>query len=130
MEDEIKDKGGRPSFFSTPEELQDRIDDYFTESKEDLSSPTISGIAYFLGFESRQSFYDYEDRDGFSYTIKRARLRIEIEYEKMLTSLKNATGSIFWLKNAGWSDKQEIEHSGELPITGINYIIPDADNKH
>jgi len=29
-------------------------------------------------------------------------------------------------KKRGYIEKQEIEHSGELPITGINYITPDA----
>ena len=129
MEDE-KAKVGGPPMFDTLEDLLDKINEYFSSINPETEKPTISGIAYHLGFASRQSFYDYEKNEKYSYTIKRTRLRIEIEYEKLLVTAKNIAGIIFWLKNAGWSDKQEIEHSGELPITGINYITPNADNKH
>ena len=69
--------------------------------------PTISGLAHFLGFESRQSFYDYEKKDGFSYTVKRARLFIEVHYEEMLNT-GNVTGAIFALKNLGWLDETKV----------------------
>lgn len=88
---------------------------------------TITGLALYIGFESRQSFYDYEKNGEFSYCIKRARLRIETEYEKRLQG-NNPAGAIFALKNFGWSDKQEIdqktEHSGTIGFTGINIIKP------
>lgn len=70
--------------------------------------PTITGLCLYLGFESRQSFHDYKENPEFSYTIKKARLRIENEYEKMLYR-QSPTGSIFALKNLGWVDKQEVE---------------------
>lgn len=115
-----KHKGGRPPFFKNSEELQKKIDEYiencpekFTILEDDgteLVVPryTISGLAYFLGFTSRQSFYDYEKVDEFSYTIKRARFFIEKEYEKQLQN-KSCAGIIFALKNLGWQDKQEID---------------------
>ena len=43
----------------------------------------------------------------FSYTIKRARLLIEILYEEQLQK-GSPTGAIFALKNFGWKDRQEI----------------------
>jgi hypothetical protein len=70
--------------------------------------PTITGLALHLGFASRQSFYDYEERGEYSYIIKNARLRVEKGYELRLHR-NNPTGSIFALKNMGWSDKQEID---------------------
>ncbi len=73
-----------------------------------------------FGFETRQSFYDYEKRDGFSYIIKRARLFIEKEYEENL-SIGNTTGAIFALKNMGWFDKQELQHSGEIKTGQFDY---------
>lgn len=98
--------GGRPALFNSVEELQTCLDEYFEEN----SSPSITGLAYHLGFESRQSIYDYEKKnDEFSYTIKRARLKIEIYYEELL-STKSVTGAIFALKNFGWADKQEIDN--------------------
>jgi len=98
---------GQPAFFKTVEELQSSLDEYF-EGKE---NPTITGLAYHLGFESRQSVYDYEKRnDQFSYTVKRARMKIEIYYEELLAT-KSVTGAIFALKNFGWADKQEVDHT-------------------
>jgi hypothetical protein len=108
--------GGRPAMFEKSEDMQKAVDDYLTTN----NTPTISGLAYYLGFESRQSFYDYEQREEFSYTIKRCRLFMESHYEARLQG-NNPAGSIFWLKNAGWTDKQEIdqktEHSGGIDIT-------------
>jgi hypothetical protein len=114
---------GRPPLYETPDELQDKIDLYFQEGIEtktvvigppnnrstiEIEVPTITGLCYFLGFESRQSFYAYEKKPEFSYTIKKARLFIEKHYEEMLQT-GNTTGAIFALKNFDWSDKQEID---------------------
>lgn len=125
---------GRPPLFSSAIELQEKIEEYFEnqygkvvesdgEEGDDIKVPgyniTITGLAFYLGFESRQSFYDYEKNSEFSYIIKRARLQVESAYESNLYG-KNPTGSIFALKNMGWSDKQEIdqktEHSGGITI--------------
>ena len=123
--------GGRPAMYETAEDLQAKIDEYFggganKRTYATLAGPistsvyTVSGLAYFLGFSSRQSFYDYENRIEFSDNIKRARLRIEISYEENLLD-KACTGSIFALKNMGWSDKSEIDHNVNVsqlpPIT-------------
>jgi hypothetical protein len=107
---------GKPKY-ETAEELQEAIDGYFIlETKY-----CISGLCYYLGFESRQSFYDYEERELFSYTIKRARLRIEMAYEKQLHD-SSCTGSIFALKNFGWKDKVETEHSGTLNVNPKQWV--------
>lgn len=95
---------GHPPIFDTPEKLSEKVEEYFNSKPEPA---TITGLCYYLGFESRQSFYDYEKREAFSYTIKRARLRIESLYEERLFSNSNA-GAIFGLKNFGWSDRQEV----------------------
>ncbi len=110
---------GRPAEYETPEAMQEAITDYIQTNHGKL---TITGLAYHLGFESRQSFYDYEKRELFSYTVKRARMFIENEYEKLLQS-GNVTGAIFALKNFGWSDKQEIEHSGGVEVKSITVKV-------
>jgi len=104
---------GRPPAFESPEVMESIIQDYFQSLKELKVPPTITGLCYFLGFESRQSFYDYEKKPEFTYTIKRARLRIESTYESNLHGNSNA-GSIFALKNFGWTDKQEIDQKTEI----------------
>lgn len=118
---------GRPPMYETDQDLIESIDTYFTEGVKirkiivgkapnaqvvEIPVPTITGLCYYLGFESRQSFYDYEQRPEFSYTIKRARLFIEQEYEEQLTQ-GNTVGAIFALKNMGWRDKVETELTGK-----------------
>lgn len=66
--------------------------------------PTISGLAYYLGFESRQTFEHYELNGRHGAELKRARLRIEAAYEKKL-HIQSSTGAIFALKALGWNDK-------------------------
>jgi len=106
---------GRPRIFETDDQLSEMVDEYFQSIIEDQVPATVTGLALYLGFESRQSFYDYEEKEEFSYTIKRARMRIENEYEKKLSG-NNCTGSIFALKNLGWKDKteQELHVEGSL----------------
>jgi hypothetical protein len=115
----VGNNGGAPSLFKTPEELQAKIDEYFNGGANKKLYPTalggiveipcytLCGLAYFLGFEDRQSLYDYKERVEFSCVIKKARLRIEMMYEENLNE-KSPAGSIFALKNMGWHDKQEL----------------------
>lgn len=112
--------GGRPAIFDKAETLQEVADKYFAECDKGKKRPTITGLAYSLGFESRQSFYDYEDRNEFSYIIKRLRLKVETGYEEAL-SLNNCTGAIFALKNMGWKDKteQDLKVEGGVVMIGV-----------
>lgn len=103
---------GRPPTYSDPEEMQAKIEEYIALCQSKEERPIISGLAYHLGFESRQSFYDYEKQPGFSYTIKRARSLIEIEYEKRVGE---GAGFIFALKNFGWTDKTEVDNTHNFP---------------
>lgn len=129
----MADLGGRPPLFETPEDMDKAIEAYFEyvrgdfhyECKSDdegneidqkvwdrFPEPiTITGLCLHLGFESRQSFYDNEKREGFSYIVKRARMRVENHYEASAQSAKTPTFQIFALKNMGWSDKNEIDHT-------------------
>ena len=68
--------------------------------------PTISGLAYYLGFESRQAFDQYEMSGRFGPELKRGRLRIETEYEKKLHQ-SSSTGAMFALKAMGWHEKAD-----------------------
>jgi hypothetical protein len=73
----------------------------------EMPAITITGLCVYLGFESRQSFYAYEEKEEYSYIIKKARLRVENYYEQCL-QFGNVTGAIFPLKNMGWYDRQEL----------------------
>lgn len=131
---------GRPPKFNSVEELQARIDQYFsscwTQKIDAFGNPmflrdkkgektnkkimvqfkpyTISGLAFTLEMV-RQSLINYEKKDGFLDTIKRAKQRCEAYAEEQLFVGKNVVGAIFNLKNNyGWKDKTETEHSGNL----------------
>lgn len=94
-------------------ELQDNIDNYINEYTAMEKPLTFSGLAYALGFSTRQTLNDYVKRkDETSLPIKRAMLRIEQGYEERL-ALPNSTGSIFALKNRGWRDKPKEDTDRE-----------------
>ncbi len=97
---------GRPPKYTSAEDLQDKVDQYFNELNTDKA--TITGLAYHLGFSCRDSFYKYGEKEQFKYAIKRAHIRIEMYYEKLLQET-NVAGPIFALKNLGWKDKTESE---------------------
>jgi len=108
---------GRPRVYDTPEELQIAVDGYFAKIEEKKDPATVTGLALHIGFESRQSIYDYEEDGQFSYIIKNARLRVECEYEKRLSTAQSPTGAIFALKNMGWKDRTEQVIEGAMPVT-------------
>jgi hypothetical protein len=126
-----KEPFGRPPAYASCSEMQLKIDEYFktglkkrtvligkqpNQEAIEVEVPTITGLCIYLGFESRQSFYDYEIKPDFTYTIKRARLFIEVEYEEQLQH-GNTTGAIFALKNMGWTDKiEQTLQGGDKPV--------------
>ena len=109
--------GGRPLKWQTPEQLQKEIDKYFKDCELNNEPLTITGLALALD-TYRDVLMDYQNKDEFSNTVKKAKLRIENAYEKRL--IKNGrSGDIFALKNFGWVDKQEI--SAEVESNNYNY---------
>lgn len=99
--------GGRPPKYETPEELAEAVEDYLANNEV----KTVTGLALWLGFESRQSLYDYEKRDEFSYIIRRAKLWVENYYEMQLLTSNSANGPKFALQQMGWADKKHLDHT-------------------
>lgn len=122
MSEKHRENAGRPPFFEDPEELNKLVEQYFENPPRkkrviggevvEIPNITITGLVLHLGFASRQSFYAYEKKPEFNYTLKRARTFIENDYESCLRD-NNVTGVIFALKNLGWSDKSEIDHTSQ-----------------
>ena len=112
---------GKPPFYDDPVKMQEAVEGYFTErdtvAKKNVARPhyTICGLALALGFTSRQSLLNYENKPEFVDIIKKAKLRVEQNYEESLRS-PACVGSIFALKQLKWQDKQELEHSGERTL--------------
>lgn len=115
---------GRPLKFKTVEELQQKIDDYFKKMDEEKKPYTITGLALALD-TTRRTLLDYEEKDAFSHTIKRAKLICENFAEESLFTSKNVTGPIFNLKNNyGWVDKQEIINGNrDIDITLVDDVL-------
>ena len=89
--------------FNNVEDMQEIVEEYVTTSE----ILTMTGLALALGFCSRSSIYEYEQDPVYSDTIKRAKMIVENNYELALRT-QYSSGSIFALKNMGWTDKQEI----------------------
>ena len=90
--EEKKNKGGRPLLFKTVKELEDKINEYFED--ENNRPYTITSLAVWLDSD-RKTLTNYEERDKFFPTIKRAKTKIEADIEKgALLGLYNPTFSI------------------------------------
>jgi len=99
-------KVGRPRTISSPETMDMLVDSYIDMCKQSNEPITLTGMILSLGLSSRDAFDEYLNYDGFSNSVKRAKLFIENAYESRLVNGTNAASSIFALKNFGWLDKQ------------------------
>ncbi len=144
---------GRPLKYSTPEEMQRMINLYFLACKanrseepelvlmnlddderkaiEDIEDvvPSVSGLAYTLNL-STEALRNYQEKDEFLATVKRAKQRIEMSLEQRLAG-NAVTGSIFNLKNNfGWKDKVETDiTSGGKPVKNEWHLHPVSNHK-
>lgn len=125
----LGNNGGRPLKYEKPEDLEKVISEYFDHCIAESEHVTITGLALFCGFADKCSLYDYEKRTEFSHLIKRARTVVEYFYEKDLRTGFIFAGAIFALKNMGWADKQNIDHTtgGESMKSGLDLNTLDAD---
>lgn len=112
---------GRPLKFETVEQLQKAIDSYFEYCDNTDEPYMITGLALHLD-TSRNVLMDYEGKDAYSNTIKKAKLRVEKAYEQRLVE-KARSGDIFALKNFGWVDKVVTENTN----TNTNIDLTKAD---
>jgi hypothetical protein len=93
--------------------MEAKIDQYFDDLEKNGKPPTIAGLCFFLGFSDRHALSEYEKREGFSATVKKARLRIEVDRsERLISSGTPTAGLIFDLtNNHGWKNPQHMKHS-------------------
>lgn len=121
--------GGRPLKYKSVEELQSAIDKYidscktFAKDKNGdvitdangepvkvvIKPITITGLALALGFNSRQSLLNYQDREEFLDAITRAKFLCEDYAVSRLYDKDGVQGGKFNLtNNYGWVEKQEV----------------------
>lgn len=122
---------GRPLKFKSVKELQKKIEEYFGTTPKD--EWTITGLALALD-TYRQTLLNYEGKDEFVDTIKKAKQMVENGYEIDLKK-HGRTGTIFALKNFDWKDKNETDITSQgdklgvivLPQKNVNTL--EADNQ-
>lgn len=134
----IGNNGGRPPIYNNPKQLAKKVDEYFIYIKGEYrlekkgrrvnkvcdreeEPATITGLTLYLGFSSRKSLEDYEGMEEFSTIIKRARARVEYEYEKSLHK-QSPAGAIFALKNMGWQDRIINENKHQFDTEAVIQI--------
>jgi len=106
-----KHAGGRPIVWDKEkiEETIELLDKYI----DDNEIPIVAEFAYLHNIR-KATLYEKEE---LKYSIKRLTEKKEAQLEKgALSGVINTTMAIFSLKQIGWSDKQEIEHSGEMSV--------------
>ncbi len=115
----LGNNGGRPLMYETSEQLAKKCNEYFDSCVVLEEKATITGLALFLGFSSRQALHNYKDKEEFNDVVKKAMLCVENWYE-----LSGTNFDIFALKNMGWTDKQEIDMKADVKqnIDPINWI--------
>ncbi|MGV7234644.1 MAG: terminase small subunit [Nitrosomonadaceae bacterium] len=99
---------GSGTKYETAQELRDKIIEYF-EWAHTHNSGTISltGVAIYCGYKSRQSFYDLEKmHNDFAIVIGKTRELITNFYEE--TKNAHPTKCIFMMKQLGFRDEQHV----------------------
>lgn len=115
---------GRPLKFKTVEDLEEKINKYFNDTP--IEEWTITGLALALD-TFRSVLCDYEEKDEFSNTIKKAKQMVEHSYEIDLKK-SGRTGTIFALKNFNWKDKTEQDvTSGGEKLESLQYVLVKAE---
>lgn len=106
-----KHPGGRPLKFQSVEELEKKIQEYFDKCQKENDIPTIADLAVFLD-TSRRTLVNYECREEFFHTIKKAKDKVLSIQEKMALQGKlQPTVWIFSAKNNfGYADKVEVKN--------------------
>jgi hypothetical protein len=103
---------GRPRTIKSPKRFDELADAYFQRCEENGEPILLTGLILALGLSSRESLDEYGRRPEFSDSVRKAKLHVEMGYEKRLHGAI-PTGAIFALKNFGWSDRQDIELTGK-----------------
>lgn len=123
---------GRAKQFASPEELQELINNYYQECKEDKVPLTIEGLCDVLDCE-RMTLLNYEKTEGyeeFFYTIKKAKLKVQRDkMERALSGKANAAFSIFDLvNNTDYENVQKVENTNRnIEIPEIKFKDTDGD---
>lgn len=126
MSKEIEKKSpGQPKKFSF-DYVKNKGEEYFYICDENNCPYTITGLCLHIGFYGKQQLHEYQGYEEFSDLIKIFRTKVENSYEMRLYGT-TATGAIFALKNMGWKDNKELEHSGYIKNSEPQIIFTETE---
>jgi len=141
---------GRPPLWTDPKAFETKSDEYFRwcdarlrtfigkDGEETTQNcpepPTMAKWAAWMGWTDRDGHVPYMEKPEFAVTIKRARLRIEGEVERLLLEGRSPVGAIFWLKNNAtnrYRDKfeQEITGADGKPLGPVVVLLDNSEQK-
>ena len=112
----IGNTGGRPPKYETKEEFASMLDKYIEYENDQHPKKkgiyTLEGAALFLGFATRDSMYDYANKEEFSYIVSRFKLfLIDFNVKKLYWGGTFMAGQ-FWLRNhGGYSDESTVHQN-------------------
>ena len=112
---------GKPKYTDSDlPKFQAKIDAYFEDCQKRETLPSIPGLAFCLGYATRQSLNELVARDN-NPLLKDATLRAKLCIETLLNErtmeryTKNITGPIFALKALySYQDKKQVELIGKV----------------
>lgn len=111
-------EAGRPRVY-IPDKVADDLMEYVNKTED----PMIEEFCIAEGNPSKDTLYRLEKENcRISDAIKKCHLKQEIRTVKRVEiGLMNPTWAIFKMKQKqyGWTDKQELEHSGEIQMPTI-----------
>lgn len=104
---------GRPPIIKTAEEMQQRCEAYFASlmdknGKRYLRPPTIAGLAFYLGMETR-TLLRYGDKDDFCPIVMRSKQLVEIFTEEQAILGKSRNAISLLSMNYGRVEKTRLE---------------------
>lgn len=106
---------GRPRQVESPEAFSLRARRYFDVCDALDDSVLLNGLMLVVGLYTRDGLNDYERRPEYTDAVKAAKRYVASAYERKLDRDRCA-GPIFALKQFGWSDRIDIEHSGRINV--------------
>ena len=119
MEENEKNKGGRPGLWETEEDFINACDGFFSwcqSGDEFLESiiPDIEALTTYLG-TSRKVLCEYEKKPKFSNAIKEIKEKIAF-YKKQLALTGRIPSAVFcfdFKNNHEYADKTEVDHTSK-----------------
>ena len=123
--------GGKPLIYETPEKLQAAVDRYFIYCQgekaldnegnpiitkygflysRDPIPPTVEGMCVYIGFNAKQTWYNYAEREEYIDVVTRARLKFEQYNTESLYDRDRFKGAERTLvHHYGWEPANQIQ---------------------